>query len=266
MVRPGSPIVIVMTNSQQSPAELSGRVALVTGGGGAIGSACARALAALGATVHVADLDDTRAKDTAHAIGGIPHTLDLTDPTAINALPTAIDILVNNAGLQHIAPVHEFPPDRFTHLQQVMLTAPFLLARHTLPHMYHHHWGRIINISSVHGLRASPYKAAYVAAKHGLEGLSKTIALEAAPHGVTSNCINPAYVATPLVDNQITEQATTHHIPENQVIDTIMLQHTAIKRLIQPDEVAAITTWLCGPHTTYLTGTSIPLDGGWTAS
>jgi 3-hydroxybutyrate dehydrogenase len=239
---------------------------MVTGGGGGIGGACARALAAAGATVHVVDRDGTAAKQVAAEVDGVAHAVDLSDPAAITALPTGIDVLVNNAGLQHVAPVHEFPPEKFQLIQQVMLTAPFLLARHTLPHMYHRGWGRIVNISSVHGLRASAFKSAYVAAKHGLEGLSKVIALEGAPHGVTSNCVDPGYVRTPLVEGQIADQAATHGIPADEVVERIMLHRSALKRLIEPDEVARVAVWLCGPDTGYLTGSSIPLDGGWTAS
>src|SRR5882724_3097707 len=174
----------------------TGRAALVTGGANGIGLAGARALAAAGAQVHVVDLDGDAADDVAGAIGGWAHQGDLSAPATIEALPAAIDILVNNAGLQHVAPIHEFPLDRFTRLQQVMVTAPFLLIRHCLPHMYARGWGRIVNISSAHGLRASPYKSGYVTAKHALEGLSKVAALEGAAYGVTSNCVNPGYVRT----------------------------------------------------------------------
>src|SRR5690606_30961905 len=170
--------------------DLTSRAALVTGGGSGIGRACATALAAAGATVHVVDRDADAAKAVAADIGGEAHVVDLADPTALDALPAEVDILVNNAGLQHVAPLTEFPPDRFDLIQQVMVTAPFLLMRRSLPHMYARGWGRLINISSVHGIRASAYKSAYVAAKHALEGLSKVAAIEGAPHGVTSNCIN----------------------------------------------------------------------------
>ncbi|GAA4990254.1 hypothetical protein GCM10025734_16980 [Kitasatospora paranensis] len=131
--------------------------------------------------------------------------------------------------------------------------------------MYEREWGRIINISSVHGLRASPFKSAYVAAKHALEGLSKVAALEGAPHGVTSNCINPGYVRTPLVEDQIAAQARAHGIPVQDVVEQVMLERSAIKRLIEPDEVAQAALWLCSAHSGYITGTSLPLDGGWTA-
>lgn len=142
-----------------------------------------------------------------------------------------------------------------------MVTAPFLLLRHTLPHMYARRWGRVVNISSVHGLRASAYKSAYVAAKHALEGLSKVTALEAAPHGVTSNCVNPGYVRTPLVEHQITSQAAAHGITPERVVSDVLLTRPAIKELIDPEAVAAVVLWLCGPQTAQLTGASLPLDG-----
>ncbi|MGI5166649.1 3-hydroxybutyrate dehydrogenase [Spirillospora sp. CA-253888] len=245
--------------------DLGDRTVLVTGGGSGIGRACAAAFAAAGATVHVVDIDAAAAKDTAAAIGGHAHVADLADASAVEGLPAGIDVLVNNAGLQHVAPIPDFPAERFTRIQQVMVTAPFLLLRRVLPHMYGRGWGRVVNISSVHGLRASPYKSAYVAAKHALEGLSKVTALEGAPHGVTSNCVNPGYVRTPLVEGQIQEQAAAHGIGADAVLDQVLLARSPLKRLIEPDEVAAAALWLCGPHTGFVTGTSLPLDGGWTA-
>ena len=150
-------------------------------------------------------------------------------------------------------------------LLRVMLEAPFRLARRALPHMYARGWGRVINISSVHGLRASPFKAAYVAAKHGMEGLSKVTALEGAPHGVTSNCVNPGYVRTPLVEKQIADQARVHGIPETDVVEKVLLTESAIKRLLEPAEVADLVAWLCGPSAGMVTGSSYVMDGGWTA-
>ncbi|MEV8532445.1 3-hydroxybutyrate dehydrogenase [Streptomyces sp. NPDC051211] len=245
--------------------DLTGRTALVTGGGSGIGRACARALAAAGAQVHVVDLDAAAADATARDTGGRAHAVDLADPEALHGLPTEVDILVNSAGLQHVAPIEDFPPARFELIQKVMVTAPFLLLRHCLPHMYARGWGRVVNISSVHGLRASAYKSAYVAAKHGLEGLSKVAAVEGARHGVTSNCINPGYVRTPLVEQQVAAQATAHGIAAEDVVTEVLLDRSLIKRLIEPTEVAALAVWLCGPHTGYITGASVPVDGGWGA-
>ncbi|MER5255090.1 MULTISPECIES: 3-hydroxybutyrate dehydrogenase [unclassified Streptomyces] len=246
--------------------DLTGRTALVTGGASGIGRACAVALAAAGAFVHVVDRHADAAKDVADGIDGEAHAVDLADPAAVDTLPTRVDVLVNSAGLQHVAAIEEFPPERFDLIQKVMVTAPFLLLRRTLPHMYAHGWGRVVNISSVHGLRASPFKSAYVAAKHALEGLSKVTALEGAEHGVTSNCLSPGYTRTPLVEDQISAQAAAHGIAPEQVLTDVMLRRSATKRLIEPEEIAAAALWLCGPHSGFVTGASLPLDGGWTAS
>jgi 3-hydroxybutyrate dehydrogenase len=246
--------------------DLDGRTALVTGGASGIGLACVRALAAAGAKVHVVDIDEHRTEAAASEVGGWAHVADLTDPTSIDALPAEVDVLVNNAGIQHVAPLEDFPPDVFTRIQALMVTAPFLLIRRSLPAMYARGWGRIVNMSSVHGLRASAYKAAYVAAKHGLEGLSKVAALEGAEHGVTSNCVNPGYVRTPLVDGQIDAQAAEHDIPREDVVAEVLLKRAAIKKLIEPEDVASLVVWLCSPHAGHITGASVPLDGGWTAA
>jgi 3-hydroxybutyrate dehydrogenase len=247
-------------------AVLAGRTALVTGAASGIGAALTRRLIADGAAVLAVDRDEAGLKALADKLPGAqPVTCDLSDLDAVDALPAEVDVLVNNAGLQHVAPLPEFDPDRFSLILRVMLEAPFRLARRFLPHMYGRGWGRVINISSAHGLRASPFKAAYVSAKHGLEGLSKVIALEGAPHGVTSNCINPAYVRTALVEKQIADQARTHGIDENTVIEQIMLTPVAVKRLIEPDEVAEVAAVLYGPASSSITGSSLSMDGGWTA-
>ncbi|MDX3193301.1 3-hydroxybutyrate dehydrogenase [Streptomyces sp. MN03-5084-2B] len=246
--------------------DLDGRTALVTGGAGGIGLACVRALAAAGAKVHVVDIDARRTEAAAAEVGGWAHVADLTDPAAIDDLPAEVDVLVNNAGIQHVSPIEAFPPDVFTRIQSLMVTAPFLLIRRTLPAMYARGWGRIVNMSSVHGLRASAFKSAYVAAKHGLEGLSKVAALEGAGHGVTSNCVNPGYVRTPLVDGQIDAQAAEHDIPREDVVSEVLLKRAAIKKLIEPEDVASLVVWLCSPHAGHITGASVPLDGGWTAA
>ncbi|MHB8187511.1 MAG: SDR family NAD(P)-dependent oxidoreductase, partial [Dermatophilaceae bacterium] len=184
----------------QNPRPLAGRRALVSGGASGIGRAIAVELARAGADVTVLDRDGEGAKAVADEIGGLAVTADLSDLDAVADLDLDMDIVVNNAGLQHVAPLESFPPEKFSLILRVMLEAPFRIIRGALPHMYERGWGRIINVSSVHGLRASPFKSAYVSAKHGLEGLSKVAALEGAPHGVTSNCINPAYVRTALLE------------------------------------------------------------------
>ena len=245
---------------------LSGRRALITGGASGIGRACAVRLAGAGASIVVVDRDADASREAAETVGGTAVTADLSDLDALDALDLDVDILVNNAGVQHVAPVHEFPVDRFSLILRLMLEAPFRLARGALPHMYQRGWGRIVNISSVHGLRASPYKSAYVSAKHGLEGLSKVIALEGAAHGVTSNCVNPAYVRTPLVEGQIADQARTHGISEDQVVGQIMLAPAAVKRLIEPGEVAEAVAYLCSPAAASMTGSSFVMDGGWSSS
>lgn len=238
---------------------------MVTGAGSGIGRACAQRLAAAGAHVVVVDMDAEATAKVAAEVSGTPMVADLSAPDFVDALPDGVDIVVNNAGFQHVAPVEDFPPEIFSKILKVMVEAPFLLVRAVLPGMYERGWGRIVNISSVHGLRASPYKSAYVTAKHALEGLSKVIALEGAPHGVTSNCVSPAYVRTPLVENQVDAQAESHGIGRDEVVEQIMLAPAAIKRLIEPEEVAELVAYLCGPHGSFITGTSLPVDGGWTA-
>ncbi|GAA1962020.1 3-hydroxybutyrate dehydrogenase [Microbacterium aquimaris] len=244
---------------------LAGKRALITGGASGIGLACAEAFASRGAHVIIVDLNADAAAETADRLGGEAWAVDLADTAALDDVRLDADILVNNAGVQRVAPITDFVPDDFRLLLRLMLEAPFLLVRAALPHMYDSGWGRVINISSAHGLRASAYKSAYVSAKHGLEGLSKVTALEGAAHGVTSNCINPAYVRTPLVEKQIADQARAHGIDESEVVEKIMLTETAVKRLIEPDEVASLAAWLAGPDAGMVTGASYTMDGGWTA-
>lgn len=245
--------------------DLAGRHAVVTGGASGIGRAIAEALADAGARVTVADRDADAAAQVADEIGGSAWVVDFGETTALDDLALDADILVNNAGLQRVEPIHEFDPETFRLIHRVMLEAPFLLTRAVLPGMYKRGWGRIINVSSAHGLRASAFKSAYVSAKHGLEGLSKVTALEGGPHGVTSNCINPGYVRTPLVEKQIADQARTHGIPEDEVVETIMLTQSAIKRLIEPSDVGSLALWLASDAAAMVTGASYTMDGGWTA-
>ncbi|GJF09568.1 3-hydroxybutyrate dehydrogenase [Mycolicibacterium cyprinidarum] len=245
--------------------DLDGRTAMVTGGAGGIGAACARELAGRGASVIIVDIDDAGARSLAEEIGGTAWTLDLLDVEGLEGLRLETDILVNNAGVQSISEIAEFPPQRFRMMLALMVEAPFLLIRAALPHMYRNGFGRVINISSIHGLRASAFKVAYVTAKHGLEGLSKVTALEGGPHGVTSNCVNPGYVRTPLVTKQIADQATTHEIPEDEVVAEILLKECAVKRLVEPEEVGALVGWLASPSAGMVTGASYTMDGGWSA-
>ncbi|MBL1074289.1 3-hydroxybutyrate dehydrogenase [Nocardia sp. 2] len=244
---------------------LAGRTALVTGGASGIGAACARELAAHGVTVTVADIDGAGAKEIATEIGGNAWEVDLLDVAALEELRLDVDILVNNAGVQNVSPIVDFPPDRFRMMLALMVEAPFLLTRAALPHMYERGRGRIVNISSVHGIRASAYKSAYVTAKHALEGLSKVTALEGGPHGVTSNCVSPGYVRTPLVDKQIADQAVAHGIAEQDVVERIMLTENAIKHLVEPAEVAALVAWLASDSARMVTGATYTMDGGWSA-
>lgn len=245
--------------------ELQGRRALVTGAASGIGEAIARGFAARGAHVIVADLDGAAAERVADSLGGEAWQVDLSDAAAIAARPLDIDILVNNAGIQVVSPIEDFDPARFHLMLGLMVEAPFLLIRAALPGMYQRGFGRVVNISSVHGLRASAFKSAYVTAKHALEGLSKVTALEGAEHGVTSNCINPGYVSTPLVEKQIADQARVHGIPESDVVEKVLLAHNPIKRMVATDDVASLASWLVGPHASMVTGASYTMDGGWSA-
>lgn len=245
--------------------DLTGRRALVTGGASGIGLACAEAFAEAGARVTIADLNGDAAREVAQRLGGEAWEVDLSRTGELAQATVDTDILVNNAGIQHVRPIPEFEPETFALMLRIMVEAPFLLIRAALPGMYERGFGRIVNISSVHGLRASEFKSAYVTAKHALEGLSKTTALEGGPHGVTSNCINPGYVRTPLVEKQIADQARLRDIREEEVVEKVMLTEAAIKRLVEPAEVASLALWLAGRDSAMVTGASYTMDGGWSA-
>lgn len=252
---------------------LAGKVAIVTGAASGIGLAIARDFARQGIRVTVSDIDVEHGKAVAAELAGARfQATDMTNPEDVKVLVNAtieaeshVDILVNNAGIQHVAPLTEFPEEKWRQIIEMMLTAPFLLTRAVLPGMYERNWGRIINISSVHGLRASAFKSAYVAAKHGIIGLTRVTALEGAEHGVTCNAICPSYVRTPLVEKQIAAQATMHGIPESEVVEKIMVAEGAIKRLLEPEEVAHLVTYLCGDAASGITGSAQTIDCGWTA-
>ena len=251
---------------------MSQRVAVVTGAASGIGLAVAEALAGENLRVVMADVNTAAGQKEADRLGAHFVQADLTDRADCKALIEAavakfgsVDVLVNNAGIQHVSPVEDFPEDKWDFILRLMLTAPFLLTKYAWPHMKSAGWGRIINISSVHGLRASEFKSAYISAKHGLMGLTKTTALEGGPFGITVNAICPAYVRTPLVDNQIDSQAATHGIPREEVIGSIMLKKAAIKRMIEPSEIGAAAVYLCSDAAGCMTGTDFTIDCGWTA-
>ncbi|GAA1109260.1 3-hydroxybutyrate dehydrogenase [Nocardiopsis metallicus] len=271
---PGSPADDSAPSGRVDPAppphttrvDLTGRTALVTGAAGGIGRACALRLSAAGADVRLADIDGPALAELAEQGVGEAVQLDLTDLDAAEAAARGADIVVNNAGVQTVSPVQDFPPERFSLILRLMVESPFRVVRGALPHMYERGWGRVVNISSVHGLRASAYKSAYVAAKHGLEGFSKVVALEGAPHGVTSNCVNPGYVRTALVERQIADQAEAHGIPEEQVVSEVLLARSPVKRLIEPYEVAEMVAYLCSDDASFVNGASLPIDGAWSSS
>jgi 3-hydroxybutyrate dehydrogenase len=243
---------------------MQGLNALVTGGASGIGEACVRELAGRGARVTVVDVDEAATIQLAEEIDGSAWVLDLLDTHTLASVQLDCDILVNNAGIQVVSPIEDFPPESFHRILMLMVEAPFLLTRAALPGMYEREFGRVINVSSVHGLRASKHKAAYVAAKHGLEGLSKAIAVEAGPHGVTSNCVNPGYVRTPLVEKQVSDQARANDIAEEEVVDSVFMARNAIKRFVEPVEVAQLVAWLASREADMVTGASYTMDGGFT--
>jgi 3-hydroxybutyrate dehydrogenase len=247
-------------------------VAIVTGAGSGIGQAVAEALARAGNQVVVADLKEAQGQAVADAIGGYFVAVDLAQRADCRRLVDAtierygkVDILVNNAGFQHIDPVEDFPEDTWDQLIAVMLTAPFLLTKYAWPSMKAQGWGRIVNIGSVHSLRASPFKAGYISAKHGMLGLARTTALEGAQYGITVNTLCPAYVRTPLVENQIADQSRTRGISADEVIEQVMLAPAAIKRLVEPSEVADLVLYLCSESARSITGSDWTIDLGWTA-
>jgi 3-hydroxybutyrate dehydrogenase len=258
---------------------LHGKAVLVTGSTSGIGLGIARAFASQGARVMLHGLGDPEERDRLReeiaATTGAQVESDATDLRDKDAIPRlverteqalgSLDILVNNAGIQHVSPVEEFDPVKWSAIQDIVLNASFLTIRAAVPSMKRRGWGRIINLASAHGLVASPFKSAYVAAKHGLIGLTKTVALELAETGITCNAICPGYVRTPLVENQIEDQAKSHGLPRERVIREIMLAAQPTRRFVEVDEVAALAVFLSGDAARSITGTAIPIDGGWTS-
>lgn len=245
--------------------------ALVTGAASGIGLAIVHEFHARGMQVIASDVSATRLAEVYAALPAVRClAADLSKQDAVTSLASdagPLDILVNNAGLQHVSPIEKFEQAKWDLLIQVMLTAPFQLIQAVLPGMYERSWGRIINVSSVHGLIASPFKSAYVSAKHGMMGLTKVVALEAGARSrnITCNAICPSYVRTPLVEKQLADQAKAHGIPENEVLEKVLLTQNAIKRLIEPEEVAQLATFLCGEGAWSITGTAQQMDAGWLA-
>jgi 3-hydroxybutyrate dehydrogenase len=261
-----------------SASSLKGKTALVTGSTSGIGLGIATRLAAEGANIVLngfgaaAEVERLRAQLAAHGVSVIYDGADMTNPAAIAAMVGkaiarfgAVDILVNNAGIQHVAPVDEFPLDKWDAIIAINLSSSFHTVRAALPAMKARGWGRIINIASAHALVASPFKSAYVAAKHGIAGFTKTIALEVAEKGITVNAICPGYVLTPLVEKQIPDTARARGITEDAVKRDVLLAAQPTKKFVAVEEVAALAAFLCSPGAASITGALLPLDGGWTA-
>ena len=258
---------------------LNGLAAIVTGSTSGIGLGIARALALGGATLVINGLarsEQAEAVQTELMLLGARPVLyspaDMSDATSIEGMIETtleacgrIDILVNNAGIQHVAPIETFPVETWDRILAINLSSAFHTIRLTLPHMRAQRWGRIINVASAHGLVASPFKSAYVATKHAVVGLTKTVALEAAEKGVTVNAICPGYVWTPLVAKQVADQARVHGLTEDEVIRQVILAPQPTKQFVQPEEIAAMAAYLCSDWARSITGSTISIDGGWTA-
>jgi 3-hydroxybutyrate dehydrogenase len=258
---------------------LVGKTAIVTGSTSGIGLGIARSLAGAGVNIVLNGLGDRQAAEELageirerHNVGAVYSDANLADPDAVAGMVEiaetefgCVDILVNNAGIQHVAPIEDFPIEKWNAIIAIDLTAAFLTSRLVVPSMKESGWGRIINIASAHALVASPFKVAYVAAKHGLAGMTKTIALELAEFGVTVNAVCPGYVWTPLVEKQVPEQAKARGISEEAVMRDVLLAAQSTKRFVEISQLAALTAFLCSDDASSITGALLPVDGGWTA-
>jgi 3-hydroxybutyrate dehydrogenase len=253
---------------------LEGKVALVTGSTSGIGLAIATALAREGARLMINGFGDPQDIDReCEKLGAVHDGADLSDPAEIERMMERCagqlggpDILVNNAGIQHVAPVEDFPPEKWDAIIAINLSATFHTTRLAIPAMKAKKWGRIINTGSAHSLVASPNKSAYVAAKHGIAGLTKTLALETARDGITVNSISPGYVWTPLVEQQIPDTMKARNMTREQVINDVLLAAQPTKRFVTPEEVAALALFLCRDEAASITGANLSVDGGWTAA
>ena len=244
---------------------LVGKKALITGAGSGIGRSCAIAFLEAGAEVLAVDSNAKSLSELESQFKVKTMVVDLSKPDEHFLDPLEIDILINNAGVQHVSPIEEFPIAQADMMFSLMLRTPFFLTQKVLPHMYSKKWGRIIGISSIHGHVASPNKSVYITAKHGLEGLTKVTALEGGPYGVTANTIAASYARTALVEKQIKSLSEINKLSEAEVVQEVMLQPAAIKRLIEPEEIAQLALYLCGPYSDSITGSSFGIDNGWTA-
>ena len=248
---------------------LEGKRALVTGSTSGIGLAIARALAGEGASIVLNGFgDESEIAKLCEELGATHSGADLTDATQIEEMMAeagGVDILVNNAGLQHVSPVEEFPVEKWDTIIALNLTAAFHTTRLSVPGMKEKGWGRIINTASAHSKAASPYKSAYISAKHGLAGFTKTIALELAEHGITANCISPGYVWTPLVENQIPDTMKARGMTREQVMNDVLLAKQPTKKFVQPEELGALAVFLCRDEAQNVNGANWSVDGGWTA-
>ena len=249
---------------------LEGKKALITGSTSGIGLAVARALHGEGASVVLNGFgDEAEIRKLQDELGGAAYfDSDLTDVAAIEAMMAdagGIDILVNNAGMQHVSPVEDFPPEKWDKIIALNLSAAFHTTRLAVPHMKSRGWGRIINTASAHSLVASPYKSAYVAAKHGIAGLTKTVALEVAECWITVNCISPGYVWTPLVENQIPDTMKARNMSREEVIDQVLLAKQPTKKFVQPEDIGEMAVFLCRDSMANVNGANWSVDGGWTA-